>query len=646
MKKLFSAIKIGAMAVKNRIVMAPMLTNLVELDGMVTDALIGYFEARAKGGAGMIITEVVTVDEVARYSSRKNLEAWDDKFIPGWRQAADAVHIHGAKLVPQLIHPGPIDQFHPTAPSAIPNFMTKITGLVPRELTFGEIEDVVDDFGQAARRLRESGCDGVEIHMAHGLFMAANFVSPLYNKRSDAYGGSFEARLRFPLEIIKNIKAEAGNDFPIIIRLSGEEGIPGSRTLEETQYMTRILVEAGVNAIDVSVGFVPDLAFRLVPPMGTPVACNASYSAALKEIVNVPVMAVGRINSPLIAEQVLETNKADLVVMGRALLADPQLPKKAEAGDLEDIAPCIACNYGCVSSVDRGDSISCTMNPTVGKEKAMEIVPAAKPKTVMVAGGGPGGLEAARVAALRGHQVTLFEKDDRLGGQLNVGAVPPFKQELCLANKYLSIQARKAGVRIELGKQVTPALIEEIKPDVVIVATGGGPLIPGDIQGIDRERVVTAWDVLAGKTVVAGNLVIVGGGMIGCETADFVADLAETPGGNHVTIVEMMEDVAQDMTAFQRTLLLARLRTKTVKIITSAEVKELLDDGVIVARNGQEEAIRGMDSMILAMGTRSVDDLSEKIKDSVSEVYVIGDAKAPRKVFEAISEGSAIGRRI
>jgi len=634
------------MEVKNRIVMAPMLTNLVELDGMVTDALTGYFEARARGGAGMIITEVVTVDEVARYSSRKNLGAWDNKFIPGWRQAVDTVHSHGAKLVPQLLHPGPIDQFVPTAPSAIPNFMTKITGLVPRELTIEEIQDVVEDFAQAAHRLRESGCDGVEVHMAHGLFMVANFASPIYNKRTDAYGGSFEARLRFPLEIIKNIKEKAGNDFPVIVRLSGEEGIPGGRTLEETQYMTRILVEAGVNAIDVSAGIVPDLAFRLVPPMGTPVACNASYSEAIKKVVNVPVMAVGRINSPVIAEQVLETNKADLVVMGRALLADPELPKKAEVGDFEDITPCIACNHGCVSSVDRGDSIACTMNPTVGQEKEMAIVPAVTPKTVLIAGGGPGGLEAARVAGLRGYQVTLFEKEDRLGGQLNLGAVPPFKQELSLASKYLSIQARSAGVKIELGKPVTPDLVEKIKPDVVIVATGGEALFPTDIQGIDRGRVVTAWEVLAGKTVVAGNVVILGGGMIGCETAEFIADPPGTPGGTHVTVVEMLAHVANDMTAFQRTLLLARLRAKSVGIITSAEVKEILDDGVIVARNGQEEAIRGMDSMILAMGTRSVDDLSEKIKDSVPEVYVIGDAKAPRKVFEAISEGAAIGRRI
>ncbi len=646
MKKLFSPINIGTMEVKNRIAMAPMLTNLVELDGTVTDSLIGYFEARAKGGAGMIISEVVTVDEVARYSSRKNLMAWDDKFIPGWKRTADAVHAYGTKLVPQLLHPGPIDQFQPTAPSAVPNFMTKITGIVPRELTIEEIQDVVEDYGRAARRLREGGCDGVEIHMAHGLFMVANFASPLYNKRTDAYGGSFESRLRFPLEIIKNIKQNAGNDFPIIVRLSGEEGIPGGRTIEETQYMARILVEAGIDAIEVSAGFVPDLIFRLVPPMGTPLACNASYAAALKEIVKVPVMVVGRINSPMIAEHVLETNKADLVVMGRALLADPELPKKAEAGDLEDIAPCIACNYGCVSSVDRGDSISCTMNPSVGKEKEMAIVPAATSKTVLVAGGGPGGLEAARVGALRGHQVTLFEKGHRLGGQLNEGAVPPFKQELSLANKYLSSQARKAGVKIELGKQVTPALIEKIKPDVVVVATGGAPVIPGGIQGTDRERVVSAWDVLAGKTVVAGNLAIVGGGMIGCETADFVADLAETPGGNHVTIVEMMEAVAQDMTELEKIQILTRLHAKGVKINTSAEVKEFLDDGVIVARNGQDEAIRGMDAMILAMGTRSVDELSEKIKDSVAEVYVIGDAKEPRRALEAIAEGSVVGRRI
>lgn len=647
MKKLFSPIKIRNIEVKNRIVMSPMETNMVDLDGLITELLINYYEARAKGGVGLIISEVVTVDEVARFSSRKNLAAWDDKFIPGWRNAAKTVHAHGAKLVPQLFHPGGLDELKPTAPSHIANAMTKFTKLVPRELTIGEIEKVIEDFGEAARRVREAGCDGVELHMAHGIGLVANFISPLYNKRNDAYGGDFYARLKLTLDIIRNIRAKAGHDFPIIVRVSADEGVPGGRTLEETKYMVRILVEAGIDAIDVSTAVFPALVWRTVPPMGTPLGWNASYAAAIKEVIDVPVMVVGRINDPVIAEQILETGMADLVVIGRALLADPELPNKTAAGNLEDIAPCIGCVKGCLSRLfEGGEPITCTVNPTVGKEREMAITPAVKPKKVLVAGGGPGGLEAARVAALRGHQVILFDKGDRLGGQMNIGAIPPFKQEMSLVTKYLSTQARKTGVKIEIGKEVTPALVKEVKPDVVIVATGGAPLIPAGVPGVDKERVVTAWDVLSGKVVVGGNLVILGGGMVGCETADFLADPAGTPGGTAVTIVEMLGDVAMDVEPGERMLLLQRLGAKQVKIITSAKVKEILDDGVVVARNGQEEAIHGMDNMILAMGTRSVDELSEKIKDKVAEVYLVGDAKKPRKALEAIAEGAEIGRKV
>lgn len=646
MKKLFSPIKISNIEVKNRIVMSPMMTNMVKFDGLITESLINFYEARAKGGVGLIISEVVTVDEVARYSSRKNLGAWDDKFIPGWRNAAKTVHVHGAKLVPQLFHPGTMDVFQPTGPSSIANFMTKFTKLVPRELTIGEIEKAIEEFGEAARRVREAGCDGVELHMAHGLGLVDNFISPLFNKRSDAYGGPFEARLKLPLEIIRNIRAKAGHDFPIIVRVSGDEGVSGGRTLDETKYMVRILVEAGIDAIDMSAAVFSAMAWRTVPPMGTPLGWNASYAAAVKEVIDVPIMVVGRINNPVIAEQILETGMADLVVMGRALLADPELPNKAVAGNLEDIAPCIGCLYGCVSRLEVGEPITCTVNPTVGKEKEMAITPAVKPKKVLVAGGGPGGLEAARVAALRGHQVILFDKGDRLGGQLNIGAIPPFKQELSLVTKYLSTQARKVGVKIEIGREVTPALVEELKPDVVIVATGGASLIPAGVPGVDKERVVTAWDVLGGKVVVGGNLVILGGGMVGCETAEFLADPAGTPGGTAVTIVEMLGDVATDVEPVGKMLLLQRLGAKEIKIITSAEVKEILDDGVVVAKNGQEEVIHGMEYMILAMGTRSVDELSEKIKDKVAEVYIIGDAKEPRKALEAIAEGAEIGRKV
>jgi len=369
----------------------------------------------------------------------------------------------------------------------------------------------------------------------------------------------------------------------------------------------------------------------------------------LKEVVDVPVMVVGRINDPLIAEHLIETGKADLVVMGRALLADPELPNKAAGGHLDDIIPCIACNYGCLGRALGGLPATCTLNPTVGREKEMVLTPAARPKKVLVAGGGPGGLEAARMAALRGHEVTLFDRAAKLGGQFSIAVIPPFKQELALATKYLATQVEKAGVKVELSREVTPALVEELKPDVVIVATGGAPLIPADIPGAGKDLVVTAWDVLAGKVVAGRSQVIVGGGMVGCETAEFLADPGDclyTGGRTAVTIVELLDDIAMDVSVEERMLLLQRLRAKEVRIITSAKVKEILDDGVVIVRGGQEEAIRDKDRVILAMGTRPIDELSSRLKDKVAEVYVIGDAKEPRKALEAIHEGSEVGRKI
>jgi 2,4-dienoyl-CoA reductase (NADPH2) len=333
--------------------------------------------------------------------------------------------------------------------------------------------------------------------------------------------------------------------------------------------------------------------------------------------------------------------------MGRALLADPELPNKAFAGNFDEIVPCIACNYGCHGNLSSGKPITCLVNPALGKEREMTITLAKKPKKVLVAGGGPGGLEAALVSALRGHQVTLFEKSNKLGGQLNIASVAPLKQELSLIIKYLSIQIEKAGIKVELSREVTPNLVQKLNPDIVIVATGATPLIP-NIPGVKNEKVITAYDVLAGKVVVGNNVIIIGGGMVGCEVADFVADNRDNPIINRtvVTIVEMLEDIALDMAPASRLLLMPRLREKGVEVITYAKVKEILDDGVVYVKNGQERSIRGMDNIVLALGTKSVDEISNKIRDIVSEVYVVGDAKEPRKALEAIAEGAEIARKI
>jgi len=639
LKMLFSPFKIGTMELKNRIIMGPQGTNLSEPDGSITEQQIAHYEARARGGVGLIITEMTVIDPRGRYQSRVP-EISSDKHIQGWSNVAKAVHAHGAKIVIQLGHagretsPAYIGGLQPVAPSAVPPPVTK---LIPKELTVDEIKDLVSKYAQAAWRAREAVVDGIEVHGAHCYLMAA-FMSPVWNKRSDAYGGGLEGRMRFPLEVISAIRERVGRDFPLIFRITADEMIPGGRGLEETKVICRMLVEAGVDAIEVSRGSLVTLRW-VVPPMGTPIALNVPYAAAIKEVVDVPIMVVGRINDPTVAEHILETQKADLIVMSRALLVDPDFPNKAAAGNFEDIVPCIACTE-CLQGVMGEQPVTCLMNPMVGMESDMAIVPATKPKRVLVVGGGPAGLEASMVASLRGHQVTLYDKADRLGGQLNIAAVPPAKQELTKAIKYLSTQVEKSGVKVEIGKEVTPELIGQSKPDVVIIATGASPLIP-DIPGVKYPKVVTANDVLSGKVAIGSRALIIGGGMVGSETADYLSELTAD-----VTLLEMLEDIATDMVVWQKEFLLERLAMRGVKIITSAKVKEILDDGAIFTKEGKEDSIRGMDNIIIAMGAKSVNELSAKIKGKVSELYIIGDAFEPRKALEAIREGAEVGRKI
>ncbi|MBL7119818.1 MAG: FAD-dependent oxidoreductase [Dehalococcoidia bacterium] len=649
LEKLFSPIKINSMELRNRIVMAPMATNFANPDGTISDQLSAYFEARARGGVGLIILEVTTVDEDYPYVPN-SIGLWDDRLIPSMRKFTDTMHSHGAKVFPQVSHPGPesvsfLKGIQPVGPCVVICHSNKV---ICRELSVEEIERIVEQYGDAARRAREAGYDGLELHAAHDYMLLGSFLSGLRNHRTDEYGGNLDDRLKFPLDVVKNIKAKAGSDFPIIVRLSGDEYTPGGRDIRGTQYVARALAEAGVDAFEISGGVYPQSSWRILAPTGTMLASNVANAAKVKGVVDVPVAAVCRINNPRFAEDILQRNEADLIVMGRALLADPEFPNKAAEGRFEDIAPCMGCGLGCVAGRQGGKPMTCLINPTVGREKEMAIAPAAKPKKVMVVGAGPAGLEAARVAALRGHQVTLYEKEAVPGGQFNLAYVPPLKQELSLGTKYLRKQVDKVGVEVKLNTEVTPELVEEVKPDVVVVATGGEPLVI-NLPGIDGTNVVLGHDVLAGKVFMKrGKVLVIGGGMVGLEVADYMADPGDNPlvGRMEVTVVEMLENVGMDMAPEGRTLLMERLRQSEAKILTSTTVKEIVEDGVVALRDGEEVAIRGMDLVIVAMGARSVDVLSDKIKDKVAEVYVIGDAKEPRKALEAIAEGAEIGRKI
>ncbi|MFC1992598.1 FAD-dependent oxidoreductase [Chloroflexota bacterium] len=644
LKLLFSPIKVGTMELRNRIMMPAMGVSIGNPDGTINDKFIDYYVARAKGGVALITTEVACIDPIGQRIPNQ-LGIYDDKFIPGLAKLAKAIHAHGAKLSTQLHHSGretrsSLTGKQPVAPSAVPSLSTTDPALreVPKELTEEEIWELIEKYAEAARRARDAGFDAVELHGAHG-YLIAQFLSPLTNKRIDAFGGSIDGRLKFVLEVIKAVRGKIGKDFPLSIKISANENMPCGLTIEETSVIAPIIANAGIDAILVSQGTMPKIWTQL-PTHGMSITPWISDVEAIKRTVNVPVAAVGRIAHPLIAEQVLEQGKADIIALGRSLLADAEFPNKAAAGKLEDIRYCIYCN-NCVESRALTGIIKCTVNPELGQEREMTLTPAKQKKKVLVIGGGPGGLEAARGAALRGHDVTLSEKEDRPGGEFTTAAIPPGKQELTHCIKWLWLQAEKAGVKIQLGKKVTPADVDKTKPDVVIVATGGVPITPAGIPGIDKANVVNAQNVLKEKVSLGKKVAILGGGMIGSETADYLGEA-----GYDVTLIEMLEDIAMDMNMFIRPTLLERLEQHKVKKITSAKVKAITDDGVVVDRDGREETISGMDSIVLALGVKPENELADQVKKKVAEVYVIGDASEPRKAVNAIAEAAEIARQI
>jgi len=645
LRYLFDPLRIGAMDVKNRLVMAPMGTNLASLEGKVTPSLVSYYQARARGGVGLIITDDTTITSSAIYHPN-GLRLDQDPLIQSWKELTQAVHVYGAKIAPQLVHPSfnapsVFSGVQPVAASPIPSRRFRE---IPRELTAEEIREIVRQFGEASRRAQEAECDAVQIHCAHMHHLLGGFLSPLYNKRTDAYGGSLEGRLRLPLEVIQHIRSKVGPGFPILVRISGDEFLPGGQSLEESKQIASLLVEGGVDSIQVSAGTGNNF-WMVVPPTGSPEAPNAFLAEQIKKEVNVPIICVGRIHHPWAAENLLKSGKADMVAMGRALVADPELPNKAARGDWDEIAPCVGDSM-CLTYVQMEERIRCLVNPMAGREEEGPIPPAAIAKNVLVIGGGPAGMEAARVAAMRGHRVTLIERASKLGGQLIVASFPPMKQEYTCLIQYLSHQVKKAGVKVELNREADLALVSSLRPETIIVATGAVPFIPRDIPGFNRECVLTAWEVLAGRSLVGPKVVVVGGGKVGCETADFIAHPADdlTPKGNQVTIIELQENIALDEKSMARSLLIRRLKEKGVGIILGGKVIEILQDGVKYVKEGREEALRGMNHVVLAIGAVSENTWAQRITGIPT--FVIGDAKHPRNALESIAEGWEIGRKI
>lgn len=639
LKHMFSPLQIKGMTVKNRFAVPPMVTDFGNERGEVTARLIAYLEARAKGGFGLITVEATTV--LPNTSSfPKGLGLWDDHLTKGFSTLAEAVHAHGAKLSVQLYHPGrqTVSALgtQPVSASPLP---CPVCGEVPKELSQKDIRTLVRAFGEAAARAKSAGCDAVEIHGAHG-YLLNQFISPYSNRRVDEYGGTLANRMRFPLEVLKSVRRNCGADFPIIFRMSPNERVIGGLTIEESLVIADMLANAGVDVLSVSTGVYGSVAY-IIPNYCLPEGLNVGDAAAIRQHTGLPVAVAGRITDPLMAENIVKAGKADIVMMGRASIVDPELPKKAAAGALGDIRPCISCNQACVGGLNGPAMVmSCLVNPSVGHEKDYVVEEAPFKKSVMVVGGGPAGLEAARILAERGHRVVLYEKSDRLGGQFRIAAMPPEKQPLAKLIRWQADQAIKAGVSIKMKQEVTAGLVKEVKPDVVIIATGGKPLVP-DIPGAGGEHVLQANDILDGKAKTGNRVVIMGGGSVGCETADLLLHQ-----NKRVTIVEMLDELAKDAESTQRFFLLTRLKTLGADIRTGTRIVEVLNDGVRAESGGQPVVLRGFDTIVAAFGVVPENSLASKIEGMVSEVHVIGDAKDPRKAVDALRDAEALAAAI
>ncbi len=646
---LLSPIKIGSMEVKNRIVLAPMANYMSDDEGAMTAPQIAFLERRARGGTGLLVVGSLYIQHPIGRFGVGQLGIYDDKLIPGYRRMVDAVHAHGAKVAAQLHHAGrattraAIQGQQPVAPSPIVLGVGKYVD-PPRELSKAEIQQIVQLYADAAQRCKEAGFDGVEIHMAHG-YLPCQFMSPFSNKRSDEYGGDVYGRTRFPREVIQAVKSAVGEDIPVWCRIIGDElqGDAGLQ-LEDMKVIARLLVEAGAQALSVSRGIAPY--FYTVMNYHFDQGCMVNLAGAIKGVVDVPVFTAGRITEPAFAEGVLREGRADMINLGRALICDPDWANKAAAGAPEDIRPCLGCNVGCHDPKRKVRHTLCLSNAECGREGHFDVVPTASPKKVLVIGGGPAGLEAARVAQQRGHQVTLVEKNTYLGGQFHLGAVPADKNGMDRLIDWWARQAEKVGVRIELGKQVTAEDVRLAAPDVVVLATGGKLVVP-PIPGIGRAFVVTAHEVLAGTASVGENVVVLGGGQTGAETAEWLALK-----GKKVTVVEMLEDIAMNVPPDAQFFIKQSLAELGVRVLTSTLIKEIGENHVTLTRNGDgnglmwSATLENVDTVVLAAGIQPERTLAEEIVGLVPEVHVIGDASTPGNALDAVHQAASVAREI
>jgi 2,4-dienoyl-CoA reductase-like NADH-dependent reductase (Old Yellow Enzyme family)/thioredoxin reductase len=641
---LFKTLTVKGVSIRNRIVMPAMNSNFAEADGSVGEQFTRYYVERGKGGVGLIIISPAYIDPAAR-KRVGSLLLHEDRFIPKLKTFTDAIHATGAKVLQQLNHNGRLltsskdlktsaKPGSAVGPSAIPHLLT---GEIPHVLNVEEIKELTDKFGQAARRAKEAGFDGVEINGAHG-YLINEFFSLYSNRRTDEYGGNLNNRIRFPLEVYRRVRELTGNNFLVSYRLSAREFAPVETPLEDVIELCQRLDREGVDFLHISAGNseTPAMLLKVGPFGSVPPGCYADLAAAIKARVKIPVIAVGRINTPEIAEQILSQGKADLVATGRALIADPHWPGKAFRGELDKIRKCVGCHQGCSERISQEKGITCLYNPEVGREGELSL--SSEKKTVWVIGGGPGGMEAASVAALRGHDVQLHEKSGKLGGQCLLAETPPGKEEFLAVRDFLAKELQRQKVSIHLNDEMTAEKVAQGRPDVVIVATGALPLIP-KIPGVQGKNVVTAWDVLKGKEI-GEKVVIAGAGLVGIETALFLSKK-----GKQVTLIEMLEEIGADAGPLNRVRLNEALQGSDIEVKCKTELLRIGKKQVTVRGEKGEYEIP-TETIVLALGAKPQNGLFQKLQGKVSELYAIGDCVSPRKMIDAIYEAYDLSSKI
>lgn len=615
LEKVFEPITINQLTLKNRFVVPAMVSKYTTKDGFATEQYIAYHEAKAKGGWGLIIAEDYCINPHAGASAILP-GLYTEDHIKSHAALTARVHAAGGKIFAQIYHAGfqANRALYGIQPVAVSGARSSYLKELPHVLTTDEIKTIEKEFAVCAANAKKAGFDGVEIHGAHG-YLINQFLSPATNKRSDEYGGNLYNRCRMAIETVKAVRDAVGEDFPISFRLTTKEYFAHGLDLEETKVFAKLLEEAGIDMINCSQHGVP----YIIPPSAVPQAFAVNNAAEIKKVVQIPVIGVGRINDPLLAEEAILSGKMDLVAMGRASLADPDLPNKAKEGRLEDIVRCIACTQGCIGEKARGNVLCCLVNPTLGHEgdAAYQLTPAEEKKRVYVIGGGISGCEAAIVAAKRGHDVTILEKSDTLGGQWNAAAMPVAKTEFASLVSWQQAQIRKMGIQVRYHATLTEDVLAE-KPDAVVLAIGGTPFVP-PVKGLENYKLAT--DVLLGKEDVGKHVLIIGGGLVGAETAEYLGYH-----GIHVTLAEMLPEIAKDGESAPNGFLFENLKRYGAKIYTSTSVEAVDGSSVHLKTPEGDVILDDVDDVIIATGFRPNKTLDACLADYDGEVVRVGDA--------------------